>query len=181
LPLQLLWINLLTDGPPALALGVDPPDPSLMARPPRSPQDRMLSGRHLALLSARGIVIATAAVGALAIVRYAWHEPWASARASMFTVLVVAHLMYAFVVRSPGRRPFGRFTGNVALILAVAFGIGLQILIVAWPPAQRLFSTAPLSLRTWTLVAALGLAPIMVMLVTRLAAQRTTEAQTGQA
>jgi magnesium-transporting ATPase (P-type) len=101
LPLQLLWINLLTDGLPAIALGVDPVDPSLMARPPRSPGSRLLSARRLRILAGRAVLIAAAAVGAAAITRYALGEPWEQTPTVMFSVLVGAHLLYAFVARRP--------------------------------------------------------------------------------
>ena len=166
LPLQLLWINLLTDGLPALALGVDPPDDSLMRRPPRPAADRMLSLRRIGRLSGRGAIIAASAIGALAISRYIWNEPWTHARASMFSVLVVAHLLYAFVVRPRDPRgPLQRLTGNRALLLSVGLGIALQLLILAWPPARRLFDTAPLSPREWGLVVILGTVPAALMLL----------------
>jgi Ca2+-transporting ATPase len=76
LPLQLLWINLLTDGSPAIALGVDPVDPSLMARPPRSPRSRLLSARRLRILLGRAVLIAAAAVGAAATTHHLLGEPW---------------------------------------------------------------------------------------------------------
>jgi Ca2+-transporting ATPase len=167
LPLQLLWVNLLTDGLPALALGVDPPDPSLMAQPPRPRTDRLLAGRRPALLAARGALIASAALGALVVARFAWDEPWRDARAVMFTVLVVAHLLYAFVVRAHDlRRPLSWLTSNGWLLFAVAAGIGLQVLIVAWPAAHELFGTAPLTLREWLLVAVGGIVPAGIMLIT---------------
>ena len=157
LPLQLLWVNLLTDGPPAVALGVDPPHPGLMSRPPRDPAERMLGGRRLRLLFWRGSLIAASAVGSLALARFAWDEPWGHARAIMFTVLVAAHLLYAFVARLPGR---GR---NRPLLLGVAGGLLLQVLVVVWPPAHELFGTAQLGARGWALVAAGGIVPIAVM------------------
>lgn len=159
LPLQLLWINLLTDGLPALALGVDPVDPGLMARPPRARSAHLLGWARLALLSRRALLIAAASVASLVVARGVWSEPWAHARAVMFTVLVVAHLLYAFVARLPGQ-PMRR---NPWLIGAVVLGIGLQLLIVAWPAAWTLFDTAHLSLREWALVLAGGILPVGVM------------------
>ncbi|MGH2674956.1 MAG: cation-translocating P-type ATPase, partial [Actinomycetota bacterium] len=61
LPLQLLWVNLLTDGLPALALGVDPVDPGLMRRPPRPRSERLLTASRLALLSVRGLLMGASA------------------------------------------------------------------------------------------------------------------------
>ncbi len=159
LPLQLLWINLLTDGPPALALGVDPPDPSLMTRAPRRADERLLEARRLAVLFARGGLIAAASIGSLAVARYAWGEPWGHARAVMFSVLMTGHLLYAFVARRPNRGVFS----NPWLLLGVAGGILLQLMIVLWPAARPLFGTAHLTLREWVLVAAAGTLPVVAM------------------
>jgi Ca2+-transporting ATPase len=161
LPLQLLWINLLTDGLPAIALGVDPVDPTLMSRPPRPRSERLLSARRLAFLFARGLIIAGVSVGSLAVARYAWHEPWAHARALMFTVLVTAHLLYAFAARQPSRG----ILGNRWLLAAVAGGILLQAVVVAWPAAHQVFGTARLTLREWLLVAFGGTLPLLLMSV----------------
>ncbi|MGH2656539.1 MAG: cation-translocating P-type ATPase [Actinomycetota bacterium] len=159
LPLQLLWVNLLTDGLPALALGVDPVDPGLMRRPPRPRGDRLLRGARLSLLSVRGLLMGASAIASLAVARFAWDEPWPHARATMFTVLVAAHLLYAFVARLPTRR------ANPWLLGAVAAGLALQAAVVLLPVARPVFHTAFLSAREWLLVAAGAAIPIVLMLV----------------
>jgi Ca2+-transporting ATPase len=158
LPLQLLWVNLLTDGLPAIALGVDPVDPGLMERRPRPRSERLLGRRKLLMLSARGVVMAAAALGSLGVTRFVWEEPWHHARAVMFTVLVVAHLLYAFVARLPSRRM------NGWLIVAVFAGLALQALVVLWPAAHPVFRTASLSLGEWLLVIVGGIVPLFGMM-----------------
>ena len=168
LPLQLLWVNLLTDGLPAIALGVDPPDPSLMTLAPRRRGDRLLAGPRSALLAARGVLIASSALGALVVTRFGWDEPWNQARAVMFTVLVFAHLLYAFVVRAHDlHRPLQWLSSNGWLLFAVATGISLQVLIVVWPAAHELFGTAPLTAREWMLVVLAAVIPVGIMLAPR--------------
>ena len=157
LPLQLLWVNLLTDGLPALALGVDRADPRIMARPPRAPGTRMLPARRIGLLAARGGLLAASSLGALAFSRFVLTGPWPRARTVMFSVLVVAHLLYALVVRRPGT-PTNRW-----LLAAIGVGIALQVAIVAWPAAHAVFDTTSLGVREWLLVAAGGVAPAAVM------------------
>jgi P-type Ca2+ transporter type 2C len=155
LPLQLLWVNLLTDGLPALALGVEPADPDLMRRPPRPASARLFSTARAGILLGRALMIAGASVASLTIARFAWHETWGEARALMFTVLVLAHLLYAFAVRRPGA-PSGRW-----LPLAVGVGIALQLVIVVWPAAHEVFATASLGVREWTMVLVGGTLPVM--------------------
>jgi Ca2+-transporting ATPase len=157
LPLQLLWVNLLTDGLPAIALGLDAPDPTLMARPPRRREDRMLGPGHIGVLAGRALLIATASVAGLAIARFAWGQSWEAARSVMFTVLVVAHLVYAYGVRRPGT---GR---NLWLVGAVGAGIALQLLVVGWPLAHALFGTRSATLGDWVLVAVAGSVPLLLM------------------
>jgi Ca2+-transporting ATPase len=159
LPLQLLWINLLTDGPPAVALGMDAADPAIMSRPPRRRGEGLLGARHAGMLYLRGLLIASATIGSLVLARFAWDEPWPHARALMFTVLVAAHLTYAYAVRRPGTR------GNPWLLASVAGGIALQVLIVSWTPAHSLFGTVSLSLRDWTAALVLGALPVVVLMV----------------
>ena len=170
LPLQLLWINLLTDGLPALALGVDPADPGLMHRPPRSATQRLLAFTDLPLLAWRALLISAAAIGTLAVARFAFDEPWAVAQSVMFSTLVVAHLLYAFTVRGGHRgrdRPKLRdLRTNRWLSIGVGLGLVLQIAITAWPAAQEVFGTVALDARAWVLVAAGGLAPGLAMAAT---------------
>ncbi len=158
LPLQLLWLNLLTDGPPAIALGVDPPDGSLMRRPPRGRAEGLLEAPHAALLYLRALLIAGAAIGGLVLARFGWHESWAVARTQMFTVLITAHLLYAYAVRRPrsGRNPW--------LFLSVAGGIALQVLVVTWPAAHSLFGLVPLDAREWVATAVIGSLPVLIMM-----------------
>ncbi|HEX5948468.1 MAG TPA: cation-transporting P-type ATPase, partial [Actinomycetota bacterium] len=159
LPLQLLWVNLLTDGLPALALGIDPVEPGLMRRPPRPRNERLLRGSRLALLAIRGALMGASAISALAVVRFVWDEPWARARAVMFMVLVATHLLYAFVARLPTR------SSNRWLLLAVLGGLALQALVVLFPPARSVFDTVPLGAGEWALVAVGALVPIGLMLL----------------
>ncbi|HXF71085.1 MAG TPA: cation-transporting P-type ATPase [Actinomycetota bacterium] len=167
LPLQLLWINLLTDGPPAIALAVDAIDPRVMERPPRPRGERLLSGRRLLVLVRRAALMAGAPLGALAVARFAWGEPWAHARALAFTVLVVAHLLYAFAVRRPPGDPpsLRRLASNPWLLAGVGAGLALQLGAIVWPPARGVLGTAPLTPREWGLVLAGGLLPVSLMLL----------------
>jgi P-type Ca2+ transporter type 2C len=156
-PLQLLWINLLTDGLPALALGFDRPRRELAFRPAASKTSQLLSSRRLAMLIGRGLLLATGAIGALAVSR-ATGASWEEARTVMFIALVVAHLLYAFVVRLPADGNL--FNGR--LLLAVGIGLLLQIGTVLGP-FNDLFKVVPLSLEQWLLAIGAGTAPVVVL------------------
>lgn len=110
LAVQLLWINLLTDGLPALALGVDPIDAGVMRRPLRPRGSRLLTGQRLLRMLIRGALIATA-LASLVAVRFGFGATWSHARAVMFTTLVLAGLLYAYAVR-------GGIRGNRSLLWA---------------------------------------------------------------
>jgi len=170
LPLQLLWINLLTDGFPALALGIDPAAEGLMRRPPRPASQRLLAISGLPVLAWRALLIAGAAIGSLAVTRFAFDASWGRARTVMFCTLVVTHLLYAFVVRGGdgGReRPAFRDLGtNPALLVGIGTGLLLQVAIVALPAAREVFDTTSLPASGWALVAASAALSLLMMLAT---------------
>ncbi len=147
LPLQLLWVNLLTDGAPALALGVDPVDAAVLTRPPRRAGSRLLDGDRVRRLLMRGVLLGAAPITALAIGTWAWDDPWAEARTLALTVLVVTHLLYPLVIGSWRRNPW--------LVASVAGGLALQAAAVCLPPVRALLDTTPLDARAWAVVAAL--------------------------
>ncbi|HEX9713555.1 MAG TPA: cation-translocating P-type ATPase [Actinomycetota bacterium] len=184
LPLQLLWINLLTDGLPALALGVDAFDPSSMRRPPRLRQARLLTARRIGFLFSRAVPISAVSIGALAIERYAWGASWTHARTVMFTVLVVAHLLLAFQARWPHWRDHrpreardgpliaGGLRASRWLLGAVGMGVVLQAVILGWEPARALFDLTMLGMRDALLVLVASIAPAASMIGVRALSRR---------
>jgi P-type Ca2+ transporter type 2C len=158
LPLQLLWINLLTDGLPALALGNDRHDPGLMGHPPRPRTSHLLDRHRLVHLAVRGGLMAAACLATAGIdVLHRGHEP-DHTRTVLLTTLVVTHLLYAFIARQPAAAslrdplaPAGWF-GTPWLVAAVSSGLGLQLLIIQWSPAQAVFRTTSLAAADWLLI-----------------------------
>jgi len=144
LPLQILWINLVSDGLPALALGSDSPEPGLMKRKPRGKDEEIFGLRTLPTLLFDGIVIAA---GTLALFSFALQNnyPEAEARTIAFTTLVFIELVYAFTMRSIRNSMFSsRIFGNAKLVLALVSGILCQLAIVYLPVMQDIFDTTPI-------------------------------------
>ncbi len=153
LPLQILWLNLLTDGLPAMALGLDPPDEDVMERPPRDPNEEIYHGMLWY------IVVAALVAAAASLVPF-WLElkvtgDVARARTLAFTIAVVFELFLALNCRSPRKYVYtsrSAITANKALLLAVASSFALQLAAIYLPPLQLVFKTAPLNFRDWVLV-----------------------------
>ena len=146
--IQVLWINLIMDGPPAMALGVDPPAEGTMARAPRDPRAAILSGRRLSVLISYGAVMAAGTLGVLA-----WSDANGSeehALALAFTTFVLFQVFNVFNARFEQASVFSRdlFT-NAKLWMAIGGVVVLQVLAVHFDPVQDIFGTADLTLADW--------------------------------
>jgi Ca2+-transporting ATPase len=155
LPLQLLWINLLTDGLPALALAFDKPRGAALRGFMRGSQ--LLSKRHLGLLGFRGIVLASGPLTALAVVR-SDGASWDVGRTVLLISLVVAHLLYVYVVRLP----LSDNASNPRLAAAVGLGMLLQLTLVV-SPLGSVFGVLPLDRSQWVTAITAGLAPVAIL------------------
>jgi Ca2+-transporting ATPase len=147
-PIQILWINIIMDGPPAIALGLEPPSKEVMRRPPRKPDKGILSGIGPSILMTSILMTA----GTLFIL---WSEPHGTpelekkALTMAFTAFVVFQLFNAFNCRSERRSLVSRPLANGTLLLAVIASAALQVLIIYNPLFQEVFRTVPLSLGDW--------------------------------
>lgn len=155
LPLQLLWINLLTDGLPALALGVDPHDPAIMRRPPRPAGARFLDWAHVRGMASHAVVLSASAVASVLLARLVLDLSVAESRTVLFTNVVLAQILYAFVVHR-GARGSVAPTVNRWLWLAAGSAVALQVLIVLLPAAQPVFDTVAPSAAGWLLALGSG-------------------------
>lgn len=153
IPIQILWINLVTDGFPALALGVDPEEEGIMERNPRDPQESIFAeGRG------RGIIEIGLLMSVLVLIGfYFFGGTTDHARTLAFSTLVFVQLAHTFNARSEHRSIFdiGVFS-NRYLVGAVLLSVGLQLSVVHTPVLQPLFGTVPLGICDWALILVLS-------------------------
>ena len=163
LPIQILWINLVTDGLPALALAVDLAEPDVMRRPPLDPRAPVLEKGRLLLMGSQGLLLAAVAMLAFALSFYVQGQSLEQARTLTFVVMVLAQLFHAFACRSTEHSIFtlGILT-NQALVAAVVLSAALQGLIVQLPWTQDIFKVVPLDAEQWLLAGGLAVAPLVL-------------------
>jgi len=164
LPIQILWVNLVTDGLPALALGVDPVDPNIMKHPPRPPKEPVVTKQRVVLMLAQGAFIALCSLVAFAFVIFVEGEDLSRARTAAFVVLVCTQLFHSLNCRSQTQSLFkiGIFT-NKKLLLAVVMSFLLQMAVVYVPFLQVVFKTEPLRLVDWLMAVVLSSLPLWAM------------------
>ncbi|MGE5195645.1 MAG: cation-translocating P-type ATPase, partial [Deltaproteobacteria bacterium] len=170
---HLLTINLVTDGLPALALGLEPPEPGVMTRRPRPPEQSMLSLGLGAIVLWQGALLAGVALAAFGIVHSAHPDNPAAARTMTFCVVVSAELFRALAARS--RRwtfvQLGPFT-NPYVFAAVALSGLLTASLLLIPFSGTAFSIAAHARWEWAVLGLLSLTPVTVIELTKLARQR---------
>jgi Ca2+-transporting ATPase len=150
---QILWINLVTDGPPALALGADPPDPDLMNQPPRPRGEGVIDLRMRIDIAVIGVVMAA---GTLLVFDAALPGGWIEGtgtieygRSMAFTTLILFQLFNAFNARSDVHSAFRGLFRNRWLWAAVSLSVALQALVIYAPPMHTAFGTVSLDASDW--------------------------------
>jgi Ca2+-transporting ATPase len=186
---QLLWINLITDGPPALALGLDPKDPNSMDRPPRRQGGGIISGGGWLMIVGVGVIMMLGTLFVLdacypgglsdALVRYP-NDPGLSeryARTMAFTTLVLFQMFNVFNNRNPTRTAFTLVYFNPLLWGAVILSILLQVVVVYLPPMQRAFQTTALDARDWLVAFGLASSVLIIVEIAKFFVRRQSEQQ----
>jgi len=172
---QLLWINLITDSGPALAMGIDPPTEDLMARKPRHPGDRVIDTRMWANVVQTGLVIA---ITTLLVIDM--HLPGgliegthdlATARTAGFTTLVLTSMFTCFTARSDTTSAFAHLFVNAWLWGAVALSVLLQVAVVNLPLLNIAFHTVPLTSYQWLVCVAMASAVLWFSELSKLASR----------
>ena len=165
---QLLWINLVTDGLPALALATDPAESGLLQRPPRAPDAGIADRPFLRQLALSALLDSVCVLGAY-FVSLRIGRPVEEARAVAFATLVLAQVLRAFAFRSRDRVlwELGAFS-NMRLVAVAGVTIGLQTAAHTVPAFGAVLRTAQLDLSHVVLVVGLGLVPVSVLEILKL-------------
>lgn len=162
LPIQLLWVNLVTDSLPAIALGMEPAEENIMERPPRKNTGSLFGDGLGGRILLEGVMIGVLALLAFGIghVYFDQEDGYAVGRTMAFAVLSLSQLVHAFNMRgeaSLGKLPF---CSNKWLLMAFVVGVALQCVVIMMPPLAGIFQVVPLDGEQWLLTAALALAPL---------------------
>jgi magnesium-transporting ATPase (P-type) len=157
---QILWINLLTDSGPALALGVDPPPAGIMERPPRRLTDRVIDRRMWSGILIVGSLMSVVTLFALDLRLEGGLIPGSGelveARTMAFTTLVIAQLFNCLCARSDRQSAFVGLLTNPLLWAAIALSVLLQVAVVHTPFLNPPFGTTPLSVTDWLICTGLA-------------------------
>ncbi len=157
---QILWVNLVTDTGPALAMGIDPPTDDVMARKPRARGERVIDARMGSEVLQVGLVIALVTLLTIDILLpgglIEGGQDLTTARTAGFTVLVLAQLFNCLNARSDRRSAFAQLFVNRWLWGAVALSVVLQVAVVHLGFLNLAFGTAPLSAQQWALCVAMA-------------------------
>jgi Ca2+-transporting ATPase len=163
-PVQILWINLVTDGLPALALAVEPPEPNIMMRPPRRPNEEILDRTCLVFVLSEGLFMAALTMAVFAYALYGMHSEVTRARTMAFSSVVLIQLVHALNCRSEQDSLFriGVLT-NPAILMAIIGSVLLQVLITSWSWTTDVFKVVELDQNDWRLLLAVAILPLLVM------------------
>ena len=156
LPTQILLVNLVTDGLPAIALGVEPPERENMKKPPRKGDESFFSDGLMGKIIFRGILIGLCTVGSFAVMNIMFRSVTAARTAALFT-LVASQLFHVFECKSERKNIFTvPYLNNKKLIGAVLISVAVIFAAIYFPPLQIIFGTIPLTMQQ--LLIALGFA-----------------------
>lgn len=177
-PIHLLWVNLITDTFPALALGADTADPDVMEEKPRNPKDSLFAGGTGAFLILNGILIGVLTLAAFIVGIKVYTKSTTlfplfpkdisqaaltHAQTMAFVVLSVSQLFHALNLRHPSKSIFQvGFFSNKLLIVSILLGILLQDIVITVPFLANIFGVFDLLLRDWIFVGILSIMPLVI-------------------
>ncbi|MDP4082977.1 MAG: calcium-translocating P-type ATPase, SERCA-type [Bacillota bacterium] len=172
IPIQILWVNLVTDGLPAMALGVDSPEENVMKRVPRSPKEGVFARGLGWKVVSRGFLIGIVTLIAFMVTYKNDPARLQYAQTVAFAALVMAQLIHVFDCRSEksvlARNPFG----NQFLVWSVLSSLALVLVVIYYPPLQPIFHTLPISVKDWFIIIGLSAIPTFLLAGSFLARKR---------
>jgi Ca2+-transporting ATPase len=168
-PIQILWINLVTDGIPAISLAMEPIEKDLMTRPPRNPKESFLPLQRMLRIAVHGSLMACVALFAFWIYFSYWKADIEYARTVAFCNIAITQVFFSMGCRSftktmPQVGPFS----NPSLAFAMAGAIAIQVAVISMPWSAALLGTVPLNLNDWSIVFILALIPVTIVEVTKI-------------
>jgi len=167
--IQILWLNLVTDGLPALALGLEPPERDIMKRSPRPPREPVIPPRRGLLILAHGLLVAIVSIAAFWLIWQGEACREAEARTITFCVAAFAQLFFAIGCRSERQTALGLgFFSNPWLLVAILLSGLLQLAVVLLPGVQSVFEVEQAVAVEWPLVLGLALIPVTVIELAKL-------------
>jgi Ca2+-transporting ATPase len=169
LAIHILWINLVTDGLPALALGMEPPERDIMKRPPRPPHESVVTRERGLLILLHGMLVATVAGLGFWMTYHGDASLLDRARTVAFCIMAFSQMFFAIGCRSHRHTmpELGLFS-NPHLFAAIAFSCLLQLSVVVLPFTQLAFGVTTPHAREWLLIAGLALTPVTIIEVIKL-------------
>ncbi|MFO8098563.1 MAG: cation-transporting P-type ATPase [Salinibacter sp.] len=163
LPLQILYLNVLNDVFPALALGVGRGTDEVMERAPRDPDEPVITSGHWGLIGGYGVVIALTILGAFLAALQGLEMPVDRAVTVSFLTLSISRLLHVFNMRSPGSGLLDNEIARTPYVWgALALCLGLLLLAVYWPPLAAILSVEPPGRSGWLLIGGASLVPLVV-------------------
>jgi Ca2+-transporting ATPase len=164
-PIQILWVNLVTDGLPAMALGVDPAEINVMSRPPRLPNESIFSRGLWKKILTRGCLIGITSITIFAL-SYNNSADLIYAQTMALSTLILAQLLHVFECRSEYLAVWETgFAGNLMLLGAVIFSFLLLLAIIYLPFLREIFQTCPLGVKEWILIFSASSIPYFFSLI----------------
>ena len=162
LPIQILWVNLVTDGLPAVALGFDPPEKDIMKQKPRDPDESIFSHSLAGLIIVRGVLIGLATLAVYASMLW-YTADVGLARTGGFVTLVLSQLIHVFECKSETRNIFRiPLFSNMFLVISVICSLIMTLGVIYVPFLQNIFKTVPLGMNEWMIAGGLSfLVPVL--------------------
>ena len=180
LPIQILWVNLVTDGLPAIALGLEPPDEDIMDNPPRGMNESVFSNGLLGMMIFRGCIIGLSTLGVFISV-FKLGGSLEAARTAAFLTLVLVQLIHVFECKSESKNLLHiNIFNNVPLILATLLSFAMIVGVIYIPMLQPVFSTVALTMPAIMRVALYSLiGPVLAVIIFRNKAGRRLSRRIG--